>query len=142
MGLGHGAPSLPAGGQDFSIPPVGRGGAGRSHPQPDRRCAGVAYLKLLRGALTKSVNELFAEAGDAGLEQLGQPLELSGAAEQDVAILQKRLDAQSGLVRAIAFQREVDALGSRTLSGVMIKATPALGATIKRLATMSVGSPK
>lgn len=101
----------------------------------------VVYLKTLRAALTRAVNELFAAAGDAGLESLANPVALTGDAAADLEIMRGRLDAQAGLVRAIAFQREVDAVGGRTLGSVMLKSSPALTALVKRLAKMSIGAP-
>ncbi|MBI5499673.1 MAG: hypothetical protein HY907_05490 [Deltaproteobacteria bacterium] len=101
----------------------------------------VIYLKLLRGALTKTVNQMFAAAGDAGLAALAEPLEPTGDGARDVERLRARVNAQAALVRAISFQREVDAIGGRSLSAILLKSSPALMTTLRRLVKLKIGVP-
>lgn len=87
----------------------------------------VSFVFLIRRALTQAINDHFAAAGDNMLEASEGPLELSGSAPADMERLKSRLNASVALLRAIAFQREVDALGARGLNTLMLKALPALG---------------
>jgi hypothetical protein len=87
----------------------------------------ISFVFLIRRALTQAINDHFAAAGDNMLEASEGPLELGGATSEDMEKLKIRLYASVALLRAMAFQREVDALGSRGLNTLMLKALPALG---------------
>jgi hypothetical protein len=96
----------------------------------------VWHVRLLRRALTATVNRMFAAAGDAALEELAVPVELSGDPAADVRRLERRVEASSGLLRAIVFQREVDALGGRSVNLMLAKALVPLGTVAIRVYKM------
>jgi hypothetical protein len=96
-------------------------------------------MKQLRTGLTRAVNALFAEAGDHALVQLAEPLVLSGDAAADLPKVHARVEAQAGVIRAIAFQREVDTLGGRTLLGIVFKAIIPLATAGFRILKMKGG---
>jgi hypothetical protein len=95
--------------------------------------AAFAFVRVLRSSLTKAVNARFAEAGDLALAELASPLESTGALADDVALLRARANAQAGLLRAVVFQREVDAVGSRTMAAMVAKAIVPLATTALKL---------
>lgn len=99
----------------------------------------VVSVRLLRAGLTRAVNTMFAEGADVALQELAGPLDLTGDAEKDVPALAQRVEAQSGVIRAIAFQREVDAMGSRTLLGVVLKAVAPMATAGFRVLKMKSG---
>jgi hypothetical protein len=100
-----------------------------------------ASLGSLKKALTRALTQRYGASGDAALELLGAPVELSGDAGADAERLRSSLDAHATVLRSITFQREIDQLGGRAMRTVMAKATPALGAVIKRLLKMQIGAP-
>ena len=100
-----------------------------------------ASLGSLKKALTRALNRRYGASGDAALELLGEPVELSGNAGVDAERLRVSLDAHSTVLRAITFQREIDQLGGRTMRTVTAKAAPALIAIMKKLAKMQIGAP-
>lgn len=79
------------------------------------------FATTLKKRLTRAVNDEFSQAGDVALADMAQPLALSGDAAVDVERLRARVEAQSGLLRAAIFQREVDALGTRTILAIIVK---------------------
>jgi len=87
----------------------------------------VWHVKMLRRALTSTVNRMFAAAGDVALEQLADPAALT---------IEQRVDASSGLLRAIVFQREVDAMGGRSMNLMLAKALVPLGTVAIRVIKM------
>jgi hypothetical protein len=90
------------------------------------------FATTLKKKMTRAVNELFAEAGDVALAEMAQPLALAGDAAVDVERLRVRVEAQSGLLRAAIFQREVDALGTRTIAAIIVKSlVPLVTAALK-----------
>lgn len=93
----------------------------------------------IRRALTVAVNRIFAEAGDAALEEMETPLHLDGRPDVDLARVKERLDASSGLLRAVVFQREVDALGTHSLNLMFLKAVVPLGTVVVRVFKMAKG---
>ena len=94
----------------------------------------VGYVFLIRRALTRAIDRAFAPTGDRVLEASQAPLALSGdASAGDLEALRQRLDGALVLLKAIAFQREVDALGGRGLTILMAKALPVLGTIGLRL---------
>ncbi len=98
--------------------------------------AAFAFVKVLRGSLTKAVNERFAAAGDAALAELASPLEETGDPATDVAQLRARANAQAGLLRAVVFQREVDEVGTRTMAAMVAKALVPLATTALKMRKM------
>ena len=100
-----------------------------------------ASLIALRKALTRAVNETFGPTGDAALEFLSVPLELTGDPGVDAERLRASFDAQSTVLRAMTLQREIDQLGGRAMRTVMAKAVPALTAVGKRVMKMQIGAP-
>ena len=104
--------------------------------------AGVfVHILTLRRALTRAVNAKFAAAGDRALEQLAEPLAWTGDATTDLQRIRVAFEAQSTLLRAEAFQREVDALGGKVMRTVLAKAVPVMTAVVKRVAKMQIGAP-
>lgn len=103
--------------------------------------ATFTYLIALRRALTRAVNHSFGAIGDAALELIAQPVALTGDDRADAAELRRHLDAHSAIVRAVAFQREIDQIGGRFARAVLAKAAPAMGAAAKRVAKMHIGAP-
>ena len=102
----------------------------------------VGYVFLIRRALTMAIDEAFAEAGDSMLEDSAKPLELSGSVTaEDLERLRIRLNSSVALLRAIAFQREVDALGARGLSTLMAKALPVLATVGLRIYKLITHQP-
>lgn len=99
------------------------------------------HLVALRKALTRAVNEKFGEPGDAALELIAVPLQLTGDPMIDAEQLKAFSEAQSTVLRAITFQREIDQIGGRALRTVMAKAAPALSAVVKKVAKMQIGAP-
>ena len=99
------------------------------------------HLISLRRALTRAVNARFGAAGDAALELLAEPLELSGDPAADVDRLRAYVEAHNAIARAGMFQREIDQLGGRAMKTVIAKAVPVLTAAAKRIAKMHVGAP-
>lgn len=99
------------------------------------------YLVALRKSLTRAVNEKFGAAGDAALERLAQPIELTGDPTKDAEQLKALAEAQGTVLRAITFQREIDQIGGRAVRTVMAKAVPALSAVAKKVAKMQIGAP-
>jgi hypothetical protein len=88
----------------------------------------VGYVFLIRRALTRAIDHAFAPTGDRILEESCAPGAASGEARpQDLEHVNRRLDDALVLLKAIAFQREVDALGGRGLTILMAKALPVLG---------------
>ncbi len=87
----------------------------------------VWHVRHVRAALTGTVNRMFAAAGDVALDQLAEPRELT---------VEQRLDATSGLLRAIVFQREVDAMGGRSMNLMLAKALVPLGTVAIRVIKM------
>ncbi|MGE5182225.1 MAG: hypothetical protein ACM31C_09190 [Acidobacteriota bacterium] len=79
------------------------------------------FATTLKRRMTRAVNDEVAEAGDVALADMARPLALSGDPAVDVERLCARVEAQSGLVRAAIFQREVDALGTRTILAIIVK---------------------
>jgi len=84
--------------------------------------AAFAFVRVLRGSLTKAVNARYAKADDAALAELTRPLEPTGELATDVALLRARANAQSRLLRALVFQREVTIVGSSTMATMVAKA--------------------
>jgi hypothetical protein len=97
------------------------------------------HVAHIRRALTAAVNRVFAEAGDAALEEMETPLKLDGHTEVDLERVRSRLDASSGLLRAVVFQREVDALGTHSLNLMFLKAVVPLGTVAMRILKMAKG---
>ncbi len=90
------------------------------------------FATTLKKRMTRAVNEEFAAAGDVALADMAQPLALSGDPAADVERLRARVEAQSGLLRAAIFQREVDALGTRTILSIVVKSlVPLVTAALK-----------
>ena len=88
----------------------------------------------VRGELTMAVNRLFAEAADKALRETARPLEMQGPWSAELCgRLQRRLHSLSDLTRAIAFQREVDAVGIRWTSRLMLKIAIPAGTFLVRL---------
>ncbi len=98
----------------------------------------ISFVTQLRGGLTRAVNREFATAGNIALTDMATPMALTGDAEADVIRLRARVEAQSGLVRAIVFQREVDKVGGRTMVTVGMKALIPLVTTALKIAKMQV----
>jgi hypothetical protein len=84
--------------------------------------AAFTFVRVLRSSLTRSINTHFARAGDAALAELARPIEPAADLATDVERLRTRANAQADLLRAVAFQREVDVVGSRTLAAMVAKA--------------------
>ena len=95
--------------------------------------AAFTFVRVLRTALTRSINTRFARAGDAALAELAHPIESSSDLATDVERLRIRANAQADLLRAVAFQREVDVVGSRTLAAMVAKALIPLLTTALKL---------
>lgn len=96
----------------------------------------MVCLVALRRSLTRAVAALFAESSDRALTELAQPLEATGNVETDLGRLRDRVEVQAGIIRAVAFQREVDQLGGKTLSLVAVKAAVPLVTALIRLLKM------
>ncbi|MFO0549325.1 MAG: hypothetical protein U0271_13110 [Polyangiaceae bacterium] len=102
----------------------------------------VAYISLIRKALTGAVNDAFAAAGDETLEESATPLEVTGSPSADeLKCVISRLNASQALLRAIVFQREVDSLGSRGLNALLMKALPAFGTVTLRVYRLITQEP-
>jgi hypothetical protein len=92
------------------------------------------FVRVLRGALTRAVNAQFAAAGDAALDLLSTPAPAAtGDTARDVEALRVRVDAQAGLLRAVAYQREVDVVGGRTMLAIVAKALVPLATSALKL---------
>jgi hypothetical protein len=94
------------------------------------------FATTLKRRLTRAVNQELAAAGDVALAEMARPLALAGDPTVDLERLRARVDAQSGLLRAAIFQREVDALGTRTMVSIIVKSLVPLvtaGLKIKKL---------
>ena len=98
----------------------------------------ITFVVQLRGGLSRAVNREFAAAGNAALTDLATPMTLTGDAEADVVRLRARVEAQSGLVRAIVLQREVDKVGGRTMIAGGAKALIPLVTTVLKIMKMQV----
>ncbi|MEJ7602400.1 MAG: hypothetical protein WKG01_31185 [Kofleriaceae bacterium] len=95
--------------------------------------AAFTFVRVLRTSLTRSINTQFARAGDTALTELAQPIEPSADLATSVERLRIRANAQADLLRAVAFQREVDVVGSRTLAAMVAKALIPLLTTALKL---------
>lgn len=98
--------------------------------------AAFTFVRVLRASLTRAVNARFAEVGDAALAELESPLDATGDLARDVERLRARANAQAGLLRAVAYQREVDVVGSRTMAAMVAKALVPLATTALKLRKM------
>jgi len=96
----------------------------------------IVCLAALRRSLTRAVAALFAESSDRALAELAQPLEATGNVDADLGRLRDRVEAQAGIIRAVAFQREVDQLGGKTLTLVAVKAAVPLITAVLTLLRM------
>jgi hypothetical protein len=92
----------------------------------------VAFVFALRFRMTLAVNQESAAAGNQALIELAEPLP-SDADEHD---FRRRMDAQSGLLCAIAYQREVDVLGRRVVKLTALKSAAPLVAAAIRISRM------
>ncbi len=94
--------------------------------------AAAAFVVTLRRGMTGAVNDVFAEAGDVALTELSVSL----PAQADLAVIRRRVNAQSGLLRAMAFQREVDVLGGRVVRLTAVKSFIPIATAAYRLLHM------
>lgn len=94
--------------------------------------AAVAFVFALRFRVGRAVNEESAAAGNQALADLAFPLPL----DADTHALRQRIEAQSGLLRAIAYQREVDVLGRRVVKLTALKSAAPLVAAAIRISRM------
>ena len=92
----------------------------------------LAFVVALRKQIHKAVRKLLAHAGGIALAELAQPLVLTGESNRDVERLRARVDAQGGVIRAVALQREADLVGGRAVVAIALKAAiPLITTAIK-----------
>jgi hypothetical protein len=96
----------------------------------------VVVVTQLRKAMTRAVNTELADAGNIALAEMEQPLALTGIAQTDVERLKARIDAQGGLLRAVAFQHEINRLGGRAVFTIVLKSLAPIVTTILKIAKM------
>jgi hypothetical protein len=94
--------------------------------------AAVVFVVALRFKLTRAVNDEFARAGAVTLQDLASDV----TGDDGVEALRRRANAQSGLLRAIVFQREVDVIGRRVLRLTTLKAAAPLITAIVRISSL------
>src|SRR5262249_3358315 len=99
------------------------------------------HMHMLRRALSRTVDASLGAAGDAAIELIAAPVPATGDPAADAAHLRAHVEAQSVLLRAVTFHREIDQLGGRTMSSVLAQAEPASTGAAHRLATMQLSAP-
>jgi hypothetical protein len=102
---------------------------------------GFANLIALRRHLTRALNEGLGEAGDRALAWIASGPRLGDLPGRETETARATFDAHAVLLRALVFQREIDALGGRAMRTVIAKAVPALTTAAKRVAKMHLGVP-
>jgi hypothetical protein len=95
--------------------------------------AAFIFVGVLRAAFKRAVNERFAAAGTASWSQLTEPLAPTGDLATDVERLRTRSDAQAEVLRAVIYQREVDAAGGKAMLSMVAKALIPLVTTALKL---------
>jgi hypothetical protein len=91
------------------------------------------FAQTLKARLSAAVESELGSVGVDALRELEHELEPSGDAGEDLERLRKRSAAQSDLVRAMAYQREIDTLGSKTLVAITAKASAPLATSAMKM---------
>ena len=100
---------------------------------PGIRDRGVAFVGVLRSSLKRAVNARFAAAGTATFAELANPVDATGDLATDVERLRARTNAQASLLRAVIYNREVEAAGGKAMATMVAKALIPLITTVIKL---------
>jgi hypothetical protein len=98
----------------------------------------IVFVARLRKAMTRAVDRELSKAGDIALEDMAVPLVLTGRVELDLVRLRARTEAQGGLLRAVVFQREVDAIGGRAMGTIIMKSLAPIVTAALKIAKMKI----